>query len=244
MNIFCFTQQGLEKNVNTDTLLVTGDTFLSNPWLVNEQREYSHYSQVESDIYMALIADGLGSLFASRLALTTYNNEFVNTLELVGEQEIFHWLSESFVRLELIASRESGDDIEKSTSGASIAGLIHFKKTGTFIFNSGDTQVYALKDGKVNLLSRNHFLNGVLENCACAGGGHYISIEGARREKSVSYFIVTSSFVDYTNSKLGSIESIILDISQDKDSAENMIKKLKNMYKDSSDNISIIGLIN
>jgi len=244
MNIFCFTQQGSKKQLNTDALLVTGESFISNPWIINEQKEYSHYNQTKSDGYIALIADGLGSSFASKLATTVYNNDFINTFDLVGEQEVFYWISESFVRLELKAATESMNDVNNSTSGASIAGIVHFEKTGTFIFNSGDAKIYALKNNKVNLVSRDHFSDGVLQNCACAGGGHYISIEGALRDKTVSYFIVTSSFTDYANSNYTSIENVILDLANDKENSENMIKKIKDMYKDSDDNFSIIGIIN
>lgn len=244
MNIFCFTHQGSKKQLNTDALLVTGESFISNPWIINEQKEYSHYNQIKSDRYIALIADGLGSSFASKLATTVYNNDFINTFDLVGEQEVFYWISESFVRLELKSATESIDDTKNSTSGASIAGIVHFEKIGTFIFNSGDAKVYALKNNKVNLVSCDHFFNGVLQNCACAGGGHYISTSGALRDKTVSYFIVTSSFTDYANSNYSSIENVILDLASDKESSECMIKKIKDLYKDSDDNFSIIGIIN
>lgn len=244
MNIFCFTQQGSKKRLNTDTLLVTGEGFASNPWIIEEQKEYSHYNQIKSDRYIALVADGLGSSFVSKLATTAYNNDFTNTLDLVGEQEVFYWISESFVRLELKAATESANDADNSTSGASIAGIIHFEKIGTFIFNSGDAKVYALKNNKVNLVSRDHFFDGVLQNCAGAGGGHYISAEGALRDKTVSYFIITSSFAAYANSNYSSLENVILDLAKDKESPENMIKKIKDMYKDSDDNFSIIGIIN
>ena len=244
MNIFCFTQQGAKKQVNTDAMLVTGESFMSSPWIISEQKEYSHYNKTESDRYIALVADGLGSLFASKLSTTVFNNDFINTFDLVGEQEIFYFLSESFVRLELTAAGQSKDDIEKSTSGASIAGIVHFEQTGTFIFNSGDAKVYALKNDKVKLVTRDHSFDGVLENCACAGGGHYISVEGALRDRTVSYFIVTGSFTEYANSKHTSIENVILEIAKDKENSENMIKKLKEMYKDADDNFSIIGVIN
>ena len=66
----------------------------------------------------------MGDNFASKLAVETYNENFLDLIETVGEQEIINWIMHNFIKLEVNAARESADDKIKAMSGASIAGQL------------------------------------------------------------------------------------------------------------------------
>lgn len=241
MNVFSFTQKGLDSKVNNDAILFSSEETISNPCIISEQNNYSHFKDGLDCSLIALLADGLGSTFASKFAVEIYNEGFMDLLDLVGEQDIVHWIMHYFVKLEINAARESSGDMNKATSGASIAGVIIHKSAGSFIFNAGDVKVFVVKGSKAYQITRDHFYGNVLENCACAGGGHYISIEGARRDKKTSYFMATNSFCEIISQKYSSIVDGIYDIMNEKTSEET-IKKMKYIFKNCRDNVSAIGI--
>lgn len=241
MKVFSFTKKGTDKKINTDSMLFTSGSIISNPWIINGQDNYSHYIDNIDDISLALIADGLGDKFASELSTKIFNNDFFNALNLVGEQEIFYWISESFVRLELNASRESAIDKSTETAGASLAGVFYYPFAGFFVFNAGDSKVFSFKNNAVKQLTVDHTSNGVLENCACAGGGHYVSIQGGMRDKTTSYLITTNSFIELVEKKNLDINDTVNKVLSSKNS-EEAIKILKQITGDFYENISFIGI--
>ena len=82
-----------------------------------------------------------------------------------------------------------------------------------------------------------------LENCACAGGGHYITIEGARRNQNYNYFIASNSMIDILISKYNSAEEGINYI-MSSSSTEEAVNKLKKITDNSIDNTTALGLFN
>ena len=124
MNIFCFTNKGANSKINTDTILFNSEAISGNPIIINEQNNYSHFINSIEGSALGLIADGLGDNFASKLAVETYNENFLDLIETVGEQEIINWIMHNFIKLEVNAARESADDKIKAMSGASIAGQL------------------------------------------------------------------------------------------------------------------------
>ena len=243
MNIFTFTNKGSNTKINTDTILFNGESISGNPILINEQNNYSHFINDIEGTSIALVADGLGDTFASKLSIDVYNENFLDLLELVGEQEVTNWIMHNFVKLEVVAARESADDKDKSMAGASIAGVICHKFVGAFVFNAGDSKVFALNKNRAIQISRDHINGNALENCACAGGGHYITIEGARRNKNYNYFIASNSMIDLLSEKYESAEAGINDIINSQ-STEEALNKLKKLSENSNDNVSAIGLFN
>ncbi|WP_300366553.1 serine/threonine protein phosphatase [Brachyspira sp.] len=243
MNICTFTNKGSNTKKNTDTILFNGEYISGSPILINEQNNYTHFINNISGSAISLIADGLGDTFASKLAIDVYNENFLDLLELVGEQEVLNWVMHNFIKLEVVAARDSADDREKSMAGASIAGVLYHKFAGVFVFNAGDSKVYCVNKNKVIQVSRDHISGNVLENCACAGGGHYITIEGARRNKNCNYFIASNSMIELLSSKYENIETAINDI-MNCDNMEVALNKLKQISENCIDNVSAIGLFN
>ena len=137
----------------------------------------------------------------------------------------------------------TADDKEKAMAGASIAGVLYHKFAGIFVFNAGDSKVYAVNRSKVFQISRDHIKGNALENCACAGGGHYITIEGARRNQNYNYFIASNSMVELLLNKYGNIEEAINDI-MGSSNTEEAVNKLKTIAENSKDNVSALGLLN
>ncbi|WP_300743513.1 serine/threonine protein phosphatase [uncultured Brachyspira sp.] len=243
MNIFAFTNKGTDTKINTDTILFNSESVSGNPLLINEQNNYSHFIDNLEGTAVSMIADGLGDTFASKLAINVYNENFLDLLELVGEQEIMNWIMHNFIKLEVVAARDSADDKEKAMAGASIAGVLYHKFAGIFVFNAGDSKVYAVNRSKVFQISRDHIKGNALENCACAGGGHYITIEGARRNQNYNYFIASNSMVELLLNKYGNIEEAINDI-MGSSNTEEAVNKLKTIAENSKDNVSALGLLN
>lgn len=243
MNIFAFTNKGTDTKINTDTILFNSESVSGNPILINEQNNYSHFINNIEGTAIAMAADGLGDTFASKLSIDVYNENFLDLLELVGEQEIMNWIMHNFIKLEVIAARDSADDKNKAMAGASIAGVLYHKFAGVFVFNAGDSKVYAVNRDKVFQISRDHMKGNALENCACAGGGHYITIEGARRNQNYNYFIASNSMIDILISKYNSAEEGINYI-MSSSSTEEAVNKLKKITDNSIDNATALGLFN
>ena len=241
MNIFTFTKKGNSKKINTDTILFNNESISGNPIIVNEQNNYSHFINDIEGTSISLLSDGLGDVFASRLASLIYNENFLDLLELVGEQEVLNWIMHNFIKLEVMAAKESANDKEKSMAGASIAGVLYHKFAGVFVFNAGDAKVFVVDSKKAMQISRDHTNYNVLENCACAGGGHYITIEGARRNKNHNYFIATNSMCDLLSGWYDSAEDGVFNIMSN---TEDALKKLEKLTENYNDNISSIGLFN
>lgn len=243
MNIFTFTKKGSNTKKNTDAVLFNAEYISSNPIIINEQNNYSHFINNISGTAVSLIADGLGDTFASKLSADIYNENFLDLLELVGEQEVLNWIMHNFIKLEVTASRDSADDKKKSMAGASIAGVLYHKFAGVFVFNAGDSKVYSINKNKVIQITRDHISGNALENCACAGGGHYITIEGARRNKNCNYLIVSNSMTELLLSKYENEQSAVNEIMGFND-MEMSLNKLKEISENSSDNVSALGLFN
>ncbi|WP_295156192.1 serine/threonine protein phosphatase [uncultured Brachyspira sp.] len=243
MNIFTFTKKGSNTKKNTDAVLFNAEYISSNPIIINEQNNYSHFINNISGSAVSLIADGLGDTFASKLSADIYNENFLDLLELVGEQEVLNWIMHNFIKLEVTASRDSADDKKKSMAGASIAGVLYHKFAGVFVFNAGDSKVYSVNKNKVIQITRDHISGNALENCACAGGGHYITIEGARRNKNCNYLIVSNSMTELLLSKYENEQSAVNEIMGFND-MEMSLNKLKEISENSSDNVSALGLFN
>ena len=244
MNIFTFTNKGSNTKINTDAFLFNSEAISGNPIIINEQNSYSHFLDNIEGIAVSVLADGLGDTFASRLAVNIYNENFLDLLELVGEQEVMNWIMHNFIKLEVTASRESADDREKSMAGTSIAGVLYHKFAGVFVFNAGDSKVFAVDNKRAIQISRDHIVGNALENCACAGGGHYITIEGARRNKRHNYFIASNSMIELLSDKYESAEAGINDIMIFSNTAEESLNKLKKLSEASNDNVSAVGLFN
>ena len=243
MNIFTFTNKGCNTKTNTDTILFNSEAISGNPILINEQNNYSHFIDNIEGTAVSLIADGLGDTFASKLAINVYNENFLDLLELVGEQEVLNWVMHNFIKLEVIAARDSADDKEKSMAGASIAGIVYHKFAGLFAFNAGDSKIYAVNKSRAIQISRDHMNGSVLENCACAGGGHYITVEGSRRNQNYNYFIASNSMAELLSGKYNTAEEGVSDI-MSSSSTEEAVNKLKRLAENCSDNISALGLFN
>ena len=243
MNIFCFTNKGANSKINTDTILFNSEAISGNPLIINEQNNYSHFINSIEGSVLGVIADGLGDNFASKLAVETYNENFLDLIEAVGEQEIINWIMHNFIKLEVNAARESVNDKNKAMSGASIAGILYHKFAGIFIFHAGDSKVFAVDKDKATQITKDHINGYVLENCACAGGGHYISIEGSRRNKSYNYFIATNSMCELLSKKYSSAEEGVYNIMK-LNNAENSISELKKLSENYGDNITALGLTN
>ena len=243
MNIFTFTNKGTNTKINTDAFLFNSEAISGNPIIINEQNSYSHFLDNIEGIAVSVLADGLGDTFASRLAVNIYNENFLDLLELVGEQEVMNWIMHNFIKLEVTASRESADDREKSMAGASIAGVLYHKFAGAFVFNAGDSKVFASDNKRVIQISRDHIVGNALDNCACAGGGHYITIEGARRNRRHNYFIASNSMIELLSEKYENAEAGINDI-MSSSNTEEALNKLKKLSESSNDNISTVGLFN
>ena len=241
MNIFCFTNKGANSKINTDTILFNSEAILGNPLIINEQNNYSHFINSIEGSALGLIADGLGDTFSSKLAVETYNENFLDLIETVGEQEIINWIMHNFIKLEVNAARESADDKIKAMSGASIAGILYHKFAGVFIFHAGDSKVFAVDKDKAMQITKDHINGYGLENCACAGGGHYISIEGARRNKNHNYFIATNSMCELLSKKYNSVEEGVFDIMKI-DNIENSINELKKLSENYEDNTTALGI--
>lgn len=246
MNIFCFTNKGTNSKINNDTILFTSEAISGNPLIINEQNNYSHFINSIEGSAVGLVADGLGDTFASRLAAETYNENFLDLIEIVGEREAVNWIMHNFIKLEVNAARESADDKNKAMSGASIAGILYHKFAGVFIFHAGDSKIFAVDKYKAIQITKDHIncyvFNGyVLENCACAGGGHYISIEGSRRNKNHDYFIATNSMCELLSKKYSSAEEGVYNIMK-LNNAESSINELKKLSENYEDNITALGL--
>ena len=243
MNIFCFTNKGINAKINTDTILFNSEAISGNPLIISEQNNYSHFINAIEGSAIGLIADGLGDTFASKLAIETYNENFLDLIEIVGEQEAVNWIMHNFIKLEVNAARESADDKNKAMSGASIAGILYHKFAGIFIFHAGDSKVFAVDKEKSIQITNDHTNGYALENCACAGGGHYISIEGARRNKNHNYFIATNSMCELLSKKYNSAEEGVFDI-MNISNTEKSIEKLKALSENYEYNTTALGLIN
>ena len=243
MNTFCFTNKGTNAKINADTILFVSEAISGNPLIINEQNNYSHFINSIEGSSIGLVADGLGDTFASRLAAQTYNENFLDLIEIVGEQEAINWIMHNFIKLEVNAAKESVNDKNKAMSGASIAGILYHKFVGIFIFHAGDSKVFAVDKDKATQITKDHINGYVLENCACAGGGHYISIEGSRRNKSYNYFIATNSMCELLSKKYSSTEEGVYNIMK-LNNAENSISELKKLSENYGDNITALGLTN
>ncbi|ADG71481.1 serine/threonine protein phosphatase [Brachyspira murdochii] len=243
MNIFTFTKKGSNTKINTDTILFNSEAVSGHPILINEQENYSHFINNISGTAVSLIADGLGDTFASKLAVDVYNENFLDLIELVGEQEVFNWIVHNFVKLEVVASRDSADDKEKSMAGASIAGVLYHKFVGAFVFNAGDSKVFAVNKNRAIQVTRDHINGNALENCACAGGGHYITVEGARRNQNYNYFIASNSMIELLSNKYKNHEEAVIDIMLSSNT-EDALNKINKITENSKDNVSALGLFN
>ena len=243
MNIFTFTKKGLNTKINTDTILFNSESVSGNPLLINEQNNYSHFIDNMEGTAVSMIADGLGDTFASKLAIDVYNENFLDLLELVGEQEIINWIIHNFIKLEVVAARDSADDKEKAMAGASIAGVLYHKFAGVFAFNAGDSKVFAVNKNRAIQVTRDHISGNALENCACAGGGHYITVEGARRNQNYNYFIASNSMIELLSNKYKNAQEAIIDIMLSSNTQE-ALSKINKITETSNDNISAVGLFN
>lgn len=240
MDIFSFTNKSNNNKTNTDTILFNSEAILGRPLIINEQNNYSHFINSMEGTCISLVADGLGDTFASKLAIDVFNENFLDLVELVGEQEVINWIMHNFIKLEVNAARESADNVQKSMAGASIAGVLYHKFAGVFVFHAGDAKVFCIDKNKATQITRDHVNGYALENCACAGGGHYITIEGSRRNKSQNYFIATNSMCEAIASNFSSLEEGVYNIMSL--STEEAINKLKAI--NSNDNITAFGLKN
>ena len=90
MDIFSFTNKS--NKTNTDTILFNSEAILGRPLIINEQDNYSHFINSIEGTCISLVADGLGDTFASKLAADVYNENFLDLVELVGEQEVINWI--------------------------------------------------------------------------------------------------------------------------------------------------------
>ena len=243
MNIFTFTNKGSNTKINTDTILFNSEAISGNPIIISGQNNYSHFINDIEGIAVSLLADGLGDTFASKLAVNIYNENFLDLLELVGEQEVMNWIMHNFIKLEVTSSRESADDREKAMAGASIAGVLYHKFAGVFAFNAGDSKVFSVDNKKAIQISRDHINGNALENCACAGGGHYITIEGARRNRNYNYFIASNSMAELLSKNYNNAEDVVYNI-MTSSNTEEALNKLKKLSENCDDNVSAIGLFN
>ena len=82
-----------------NTILFNSESVSGNPLLINEQNNYSHFIDNMEGTAVSMIADGLGDTFASKLAIDVYNENFLDLLELVGEQEIINWIIRIYVHI-------------------------------------------------------------------------------------------------------------------------------------------------
>jgi len=243
MKFFSFTNKGVNSKINTDTILFNCESISVNPLIISEQNNYSHFVNSAEGSAISLIADGLGDTFASRLAAEVYNENFLDLTETVGEREAVNWIMHNFIKLEVNAAREAAGDYDKSVAGASIAGILYHKFAGVFVFHAGDSKIFEIDGEKAFQITRDHINGYVLENCACAGGGHYISIEGSRRNKKRDYFMATDSMCELLSLKYDSLEDGVYDIMK-LNSAEESINKLKVMADGYYDNVTALGLTN
>lgn len=243
MNIFCFTNKGVNSVVNNDTILFNCESISSNPIIINEQNNYSHFINSIEGSAIGLVADGLGDNFASKLAVEIYNENFLDLIEIVGEREAVNWIMHNFIKLEVNAAREAANDKNKALSGASIAGILYHKFAGVFVFHAGDSKIFAVDKDKSIQITKDHTNGYALENCACAGGGHYVAIEGARRNKSHNYFIATNSMCELLSEKYSSVEEGVYNIMK-LNNAEKSINELKTLSKNYEENITALGLMN
>ena len=243
MNIFCFTNKGVNSIINNDTILFNSEAIYGNPLIINEQNNYSHFINSAEGSAIGLVADGLGDNFASKLAVEIYNENFLDLIEIVGEREAVNWIMHNFIKLEVNAAKESADDKNKAMSGTSIAGILYHKFAGVFVFHAGDSKIFAVDKDKAIQITKDHTNGYALENCACAGGGHYIAIEGARRNKNHNYFIATNSMCEFLSKKYSSVEEGVYNIIKLND-AEKSINELKALSKDYGETITALGLMN
>lgn len=243
MNIFCFTNKGKNAKINADTILFNSEAITGNPLIIREQNNYSHFINSIEGSAIGLIADGLGDAFASRMAVEVYNENFLDLIEIVGEREAVNWIMHNFIKLEVNAAKESAEDKDKAMSGASIAGILFHKFAGIFVFHAGDSKIFAVDKDKAIQITKDHINGHILENCACAGGGHYISIEGSRRNKKHNYFLATNSTSELLSKKYDSLEEGVFEIMKTNNTEESA-NKLKILSENCEDNITALGLIN
>jgi len=139
----------------------------SDKGLVRGENQDSYiFSEINSSFFLAAVFDGMGGLssglVASTLAKETLTEYLTDALKNYGAKRIIDSkikdiLSDAVAYTSLIVNMQSLKLPEGESMGTTLAAILLTPKKA-YIFHVGDSRVYALISGKLNLTTTDHTL--------------------------------------------------------------------------------------
>ncbi len=243
MKISVITKQGTSKKLNTDCLLLLSENTKDNPILIDSQKEYSHYIDIDES-FIAVLADGLGAdeaaLVASKTVVGVLHDHCEDILGTISEQDIMYNISDLFARIELEIAKVVAENKAYIGASASLSGILYNKNIGIFVFNAGDVRIYKKeKSENTTPITQDHASkDGTIENFAGGGGNHYVTSTGPIVKQPIYHLIANQGF--YENDVFFGSEFDNIFESPD---SSIVVDKVKNALENSSNNASLIHIL-
>lgn len=138
MKVFAKSDIGLTRQVNEDSFCVL---------------------QNNHDDWMAVVCDGIGGAaageVASQIAIDTLREAFLKAPEFLKDSQVNEWIQEQLHQANDAIYQQSMIASEQKGMGTTCVGCI-ISKRRTYIFNVGDSRIYALYDDGLIQMSEDH----------------------------------------------------------------------------------------
>lgn len=113
----------------------------------------------DNDEWMAIICDGIGGAqageVASHLAVMTMYDAFLKNPSFKKDRDVDSWIRENLNKANDFIYSKSQKNANERGMGTTAVGVI-VTKIGTYIFNVGDSRIYALYDDGLIMMSEDH----------------------------------------------------------------------------------------
>lgn len=113
----------------------------------------------DNDEWMAIICDGIGGAqageVASHIAVMTMYDAFLKNPAFKKDRDVDGWIREHLNQANDFIYSKSQKNANERGMGTTAVGVI-VAKIGTYIFNVGDSRIYALYDDGLIMMSEDH----------------------------------------------------------------------------------------
>jgi PPM family protein phosphatase len=138
MQVYGSTNLGLKRKLNEDDYCVAHN---------------------ENDEWMAIICDGIGGAqageVASHIAVITMYEAFLKSPVFNKDRDVDNWIRENLNKANDLIYSKSQKNANQRGMGTTAVGVI-CAKIGTYIFNVGDSRIYALYEDGLVQMSEDH----------------------------------------------------------------------------------------
>ena len=112
-----------------------------------------------NDEWMGIICDGIGGAqageVASHIAVMTLYDAFLKNPTFKKDRDVDSWIRENLNQANDFIYSKSQKNANERGMGTTAVGVI-VAKIGTYIFNVGDSRIYALYDDGLIMMSEDH----------------------------------------------------------------------------------------